>query len=154
MSKKAKKAKKAAKPDVWDGMTGSQWDDLGEYVRWVADQLGLRDWTFTLDRLPITAEADRDAWAMVTAIYGQRHARIQFCHDWCTLGANVRRKCVVHELLHCHVNQIHILLQNQLPSMLGDAGWEPVNQGVRYQTEHIVDAIAVAVAPLLPVPLA
>jgi len=151
VSKKRKKSKAAPRPDVWDGMSRAQWDDLAEYVREVANRIELRDWAFRLDRLPLgTKDDDRDAYAMVTVVYGRKLARIAFCHEWNTIAADERRHVVVHELLHCHVNQVHILLSNQLPSMIGDHAWEPINQSIRFQTEHIVDALADALAPHMP----
>jgi len=122
---------------------------LCTYVRAMADEVGLRDWTFTIMREP--AKGD-DLGAEITVTYGRRHANVSVCRDWNSLPDHERRHIVVHELLHCFTNAPHMRTEVMLEDLVGAAVWPVVEASLRMDMEHVTDAIASALAKHLPLP--
>jgi hypothetical protein len=124
-------------------MTPRQWEQIGLYVRGIADQLGLRDWHFNL----IEEEAaDPDAWATILCLHGRRVADIRLCADWMEIDAEQQRHSVVHELLHCHLENVaNHVNDHGLDKLIGEPAAHLLEQSFRRDVEHAVDAIATAI---------
>lgn len=75
-------------------------DELGRYVRDLADEMGLRDWYLGVHEGDVT---DTDHGAECDVTYGQKHANISFRGDWPHWEADEVRRLAVHELIHCHI---------------------------------------------------
>lgn len=129
--------------------TKKQRKHLGEYVRWMANELELRDWTVTVSReSPVNPEYA----ATVDCTYGRKCLTIKFCENFLTSHTpEQQRSTVCHELIHAHFKAIQWAynnLQTELSPSAYRMGWEGIND----QLEFGIDAMADAVAKHLPLP--
>jgi hypothetical protein len=129
-------------------MSRAAFDALGDYVRDVADRMGLRDWHFDLMAVPLAD--DDEALACITCTYGRKRARISVCHDWNTLKPEDRRKAIVHELVHPHFDSALDLVNRQIGNLVGNAAGEVFRASHTERMEFGVDAMADVIAPLMP----
>lgn len=120
---------------------------LDQYVRKVADAMGLRDW-----RLDVKGEPPEYAYAQCRPTDGQRHAELRFGSDFEALEPERRRAIVVHELVHCHIAQLQWQVEKDLERHLGPSTDRVFFDSFRRNVEYAVDAIAEALAPHLPLP--
>lgn len=127
-------------------MTDGQRDSLGEYIRRIADEMALRDWTFSVLSEP--AEADESAHIDIT--YGRKHALIRVAHDFVEFRPAAQRHSIVHELVHCHLEPACSIFQNEVQDALGFASGSLLWAGFKRNVEYGVDGLADAIAPLLP----
>ena len=129
--------------------TKKQRKRLGEYVRAIANELELRDWTITIAH---DSPDDSVYAATVECTYGRKSATIKFCENFLTSHSpEQQRATVCHELIHCHFKAIEWAynnLQSDLSPSLFRMGW----QGINDQLEFGIDAMADAVAKHLPLP--
>lgn len=122
---------------------------LGEYVRDVADMMGLRDWTVGIASDP---PDDSDANAKVDVPFGRRCAMIAFAPIWAERDPEGLRQTVVHELLHCHLwtlDQRHC----DLHSVLKESTYAIHHLAHHEALEIAIDSIAQAWAQTLPLPV-
>lgn len=135
-------------PDpVWPGMTRKRFDQIGRYIRDTANLLGLYDWRLKLAEQPST---DEDNLAEIAITYGRRRATITLCKDFASQHAEDQQIAIVHELLHIHLDPTFSLLCQSVPTLVGQAAWSVLQEAQREREEHVVDAIATAISPLLP----
>lgn len=113
------------------------------YVRDIADRLRLRDWTI---RVMDDEPEDKDAAASCQCIYGRKLANIRLAGSFLDDEPAEQRHTVVHELLHCHLDDAYWFAYGQLP---GDGGTREAF--VRF-FEKGIDGLADAISPLLPLP--
>ena len=111
------------------------------YLRALADAMTLRDWAF---RILDVGPSDEDAMALIRPTYGRRHASIWLSDDFLDDSPEAQRHTLVHELIHCHFAGAQHYLDDCLD---GDA-----RAAYRLMLESGVDAVADALAPLLPLP--
>lgn len=119
---------------------------LGRYIRWVANALGLRDWTFELLKDP----CDDDCWAVCSPTYGRKLAKLSFSSDFRGHDPSSQRATVVHELLHCvfAAEQDHV--RTHLPRHLAQSTYDVFQDTYRQMHEYAIDGLAVAIAPHMP----
>lgn len=129
--------------------SAAQWQAVCQYIRDTADTLTLRDWTIIVQDL--TPDAD-DAAASIKSTYGRRRAQMRLRRDWYNEMPEDIRHYVVHELLHLHHEGTDTVLHGLKPT-LGTAIFEPVYEAYKWQMELATDAVAEAIAPLLPLPI-
>lgn len=144
------------------GVTERQHHDIGAYVRYCADQIGLRDWTLRVD---ITDDADLRAtddhdgsgevWgAACEPVRGRKYATIK-------LGAEVVgvledgdresfRQTIAHELTHCHLAPLWEQLRLDTIRHFGQSTYDVFIASAERNMEYAVDAIGDAIAPRLP----
>lgn len=116
------------------------------YLRCVADALGLRDWRFdVLDDPP----REDDVFATVDVMHDKRHADVRLASDWPRLPPSARREALVHEVLHCHGAQTAALAED-VREQLSSAAWDLWHTAYHRAAELSVDALAHALAPLMP----
>lgn len=122
---------------------------LEEYVRWMADAMELRDWTFTIAHEP---PDDQKFSAVVDCLYGRKRATISFCKDFLTTHRPEQiRATVCHELIHCHFKSIE-WAYNNLQGSMDPTLFHVIWCGIHDQLEFGIDAMADAVAKHLPLP--
>lgn len=122
-------------------MTKADWDALARYVRWVANEVGLRDWFLWLDHEPcgrLGADLDgHGSMAECEASKGRKHLRIRVCKDFReALLAEAQRQTIVHELLHAHFAAMRQYVADAYPD--NPAAWEAFNTLLEFG----VDAVA------------
>lgn len=127
-------------------MNAAERKALGEYVRWVANDIGLRDWTFKLRWEGCPEEAQ----ASIEPTEGRRVAVIYFCDDFRSLPADDQRNAVVHELIHCHHAAATDIIRVDLVRQLSQSTYELLYGAFRRQVEYMVDALADVVAERMP----
>jgi hypothetical protein len=122
-------------------MTEIEWTVLGEYVRWVANEIGLRDWHLLLSQIP----PDEGCYAMIYPTEGRKHARLQVCADFRSLSLDVQRQAIVHELIHCHLapatDFIRLDLNNtgMLTQPVYDMLWASYKRQIECATDGMAD---------------
>jgi hypothetical protein len=119
---------------------------LGEYVRWVANELELRDWVIELDRSP----CDLDCAGYALCIDGQRHITIALAAGFRDYPPAEQRETIVHELLHAHTEACWRMVQTDLAEPLGKIAYYVFCDSYRRAMEYQVDALSKAIAPRLP----
>ncbi len=127
-------------------MRKRDWKELDRYVRWIADEIGLRDWTIDLQHEP----CDEDCNAQANLVYGRRLVRIRVSRDFRGYDRERVRQTTVHELVHCHFAAADNQVQHNLPDHLGQQGSRLFFDAFRRNMEYGVDAIAGALAPHMP----
>lgn len=133
---------------VVNGLTGLEWRALCGYVRHVADQLELRDWTIVVETDPPLSE---DAGAAIRPVYGRKRAWLRFRDDFRRAGADDQVQTVAHELLHCHLDAIETPLEDDsVADLMGSAAYHVLFQAHRNAIEFAVDAIAESFVHHLP----
>lgn len=120
---------------------------VGRYCREVANQLNLRDWTLEVMHDP----CDDDSLASVNLTSNRRIAQISFCSRFADLSPEQQRETVVHELLHCHINDTTDYV-HELKTLIGEPAWKLWRAAHVETIELATDAIAGAVAPFMALP--
>jgi hypothetical protein len=124
-------------------------DELGKYVRNMADLMGLRDWHLKLMNDP---PDDPEAAACCEVIYGQKYALIRFHRDWTSADPEELRSTVIHELIHCHVEPMRWSVNN-VKHVVGTAMFEVIFDAFSDALEVAVDGMARAWAESMPLPV-
>ena len=120
--------------------------ELEKYVRFVADDMELRDWTIVLVAEPCEARHD----ATITPTFGQKLAHLRVCKDFRAQHPESQRKTIVHELLHCHWHAAWEMVDTDLEKALGGQGGLLFSAGFNRNAETALDATAAALAKHLP----
>lgn len=113
---------------------------LPGYLRAVADKMDLRDWEFELQAVG----ADDNTLAGIKRFYGQRKAAIRIGERFWARDRVAQRLTVIHEMLHCHHAAPDEWIAGHLKGPEYEA-WE-------FMMEYSIDAVAVVVAPFMPLP--
>lgn len=122
-------------------MTESEWTILGDYARWIANEIGLRDWHLLLSQNP----PESDALAMIHPTEGRKHARLHVCSDFRTLTPEVQRQAIVHELIHCHLAPANDIIRldlnrtEMLTKPVFEMIWESYSRMIEYATDGMAD---------------
>lgn len=119
---------------------------LGHYIRWIADEMGLRDWNLHLLREP----ADDDCNAQARIIYGRKVCSIRVSEEFRTFEPERVRHSIVHELIHCHTAAADNTVQHDLTEHIGVCAADIFHSGYRRHAEYAVDGLADALSPHMP----
>ena len=125
-------------------------DELGQYIREMADLMGLRDWHLIIADDPLID--DPDANARVSVVFGQKRASIEFPPDWAERDADGFRRTICHELVHCHLWSMEQRVDD-LCGVLGSAAYMVASNAMKEAHELATDGIASAWAETLPLPI-
>lgn len=111
------------------------------YLREIADLLWLRDWTIEIES---DEPESSEAIAAIRPIWGRRRALIRFRDDFWNMDSEDQRQTIVHELIHCHfAESLHWAREVMKARPHG---------AYLLMHETSVDALADAIASLLPLP--
>lgn len=128
--------------------TQEQYSALSDYVRFIADELALRDWYIWIkDATP----DDENTAAQIEVTYGRRSATIVFDRNWFKMAPEELRHNIVHEIMHTHFNGVTMIFDSLKPA-LGEVAFNSVKEIFRWQSELTVDAITDAIAKRFPLP--
>ena len=120
-------------------MTKADRKVLTDYVRSVADDLGLKDWAIEVsDEEPI----DPDANASCQPTYGRKYATLRFASDFREHKPESQRNTVVHELLHCHLHPLGEQAEWDLSELIGKSADFAFCKAFRRNLEYAVDGLA------------
>lgn len=131
-----------------DGILGGDRHALGDYMREIANLMGLRDWYLFLSS---NDPEDDDAMACCEVAYGQKSATLCFHHSWPAWSMDELKATVVHELLHCHTEPMRWAVNNARDP-LGFMLFGVVEGAFIDALEVAVDGVARAWAEHLPDP--
>lgn len=124
---------------------------IGEYVRQVADRLGLRDWTFKVDwDEPENTHGGLATIATVEKWYGRRVAQLAFRGRLAMEPPEIVRHVVVHELCHLPFEPEQQLLDESLRDALGYHAYNVFTEAYRLLHEEAIDHLAEALVPSAP----
>ncbi len=117
------------------------------YARKLAALMGLAGWTIEVS----LTDAGDDNMAEVDCVYGQRIARIALSEHWGSYSDESVRDTLVHELVHVLFAQYSQLAHDLLTAASESAGVVG-GAALGCVEEWVVDNIALAWAPSLPLP--
>lgn len=129
-------------------MKAAQRKALDAYVRWLANEVGLRDWTIRIDR---DADGSEGAMASVRVVRGRKFAAIRLGADWATFTPDEVRHTLVHELVHAHTAPLDFIVEDTADA-LGSHAYAMLVVGWNLAHETTVDALADVIAPHMPLP--
>lgn len=113
------------------------------YTWKLADLLGLKDWSFTIDEgIPVDSH-DMIGTAGIQCHHGQM-ATVRFTEPFLDGAPEEQRLWLTHELLHCHFRRLDTFLSHTLDK-----------RDKLYYDEHeeeIVHRLARLMAPQMPLP--
>jgi len=112
--------------------------------------LGLRDWEIVAKKVaPGTMPEDMIAHAEIA--YGRKVLTVSLAQIFWTESPEDQRVDVAHELVHAHLDEPGAVVRD-IETQLGTLQYEMLNETYKRANENAVDAIAVLLAPLLPMP--
>jgi hypothetical protein len=134
-------------------VTAADKKEFQNYLRWIADHMGLRDWHFELFWMPgeemPQGGMDYDDQDGATAPLGacsptpgQREAHLYFDPRLRKEKRGEVREVVVHELLHCHFMHLREHVRTGLTKHLSQSSYDIFTQAFDMSWEYSVDAIA------------
>jgi hypothetical protein len=131
-------------------MTRDHFLALCTYVRACADVMGLKDWRIQINLEP---PEDDGATAAIAPVYGRRYAELRFCEDFNERMPTEQRQTVAHELIHCHLDELDTVLNTDtLTDIMGKPAFHLLHAHHHTALENATDALAEAIAPMLPLP--
>jgi len=114
-----------------------------EYVRAIADEIGLRDW-----RIHVDSSDEMESLGQCRTVGQRRIAYLTFVnHD----DAEELRDTVLHELLHIILNPLFLPIEN-VKSTLGEPLYNATYNSHIDHLERAVDTLSASLAPLFPLP--
>lgn len=138
------KKNRGAKPQ-W---TPARRKAVTEYIATLQNILRLRDWEILVDFDPLPLSDH--AYATMAPAPDQHRATIQFSDLFLQQPVDALRQTLVHEMLHCHFHVLQTTTENMIAGM-GESAALVAGPAVNTLAELTVDALADAIAPLLPV---
>jgi len=119
---------------------------LGKYIRWVADEMELRDWHIDLMR----ESAEKGTLAQVHPTFGRKHVEVRFCARFRALPPEEQRNTVVHELVHLHTAAMQSQVEKDLEQHLAQGTDRVFFDSFQRNLEYAVDGLANALAKHMP----
>lgn len=127
-------------------------DYIGPYLRYLADQIGLRDWYLWFGHSTPQDEGYSDEAAGLCSFGGpSKRATIRLREEWATWDEEKFRHICVHELLHCHFADIRSPLVT-LEGLIGGLLYATTFDAMTTHMEYAIDGIAYDWGRLLPLP--
>lgn len=118
-----------------------------EYIRQLADLMGLRDWSVMVMNKP----TGKRAGAAVRCTYGRKIVEIKLAPNFNAIAPELQRHYLVHELVHVHlwgVTQAVADVRMHTPKR-----WvQHLELAIGTAQEYGVDALAEVIAPTMPLP--
>ena len=108
------------------------------------DLLGLRDWVITIS----TKKAEQGSFAQIAPVDGQKRAVLFLGRRFWGLPVPEKRRVLIHELLHCHLDPLEKFVGHATEG-LDEVACQAIHAGVRQHIEFIADGLATELAQLL-----
>lgn len=118
-----------------------------EYTRKIAVSMGLGGWVIEECADP----ASEGCLAEIEPTYGQHHAKLSLCGNWNDLPAEEQRNTIVHELIHVALAPLS-QLSYDIVEALDEGSSKTARAALNLAEEYVVDALAEAWAPYMPLP--
>jgi hypothetical protein len=117
---------------------------LAEYVRYLADRMRLKDWSFEV-------EVDHDlegSLATVRIVHRRRIACLRFSEAFFGSDEQERRHAVIHELAHAPLQSMRDRVKTLVGQMTQPA-FEMFREGCDHEIETLADEWAATIAPYM-----
>jgi hypothetical protein len=134
-------------------MTRAERDAVNHYLRWIANRIGLQEWTFEVsfhDEFADEDDAEHQILAQCAPVYGRKVAEIRFLNELPTRKSFYVRWAVVHELLHCHFAPMHAVVKHHTGKELSRSAYTVFRESFDMELEYTLDALAGVIAESLP----
>ncbi len=119
---------------------------LINYIREIADKMGLRDWQFNMEKLP-----DDHTSIMRTKVWGDsKTATVWVGKSFWLHGPRMQREIVVHELTHWHTDLFNSEALRIVQNALGKEAMGIATGVIDTAHELLVDGISAAWARMFP----
>lgn len=141
-------------PDpVWPNMSRKDFLRFAASIRWMADQMGLRDWRLQLKWEPANTNDESDCYARIEVLGDIRCANIWLHEDFASMPEREQRRAICHELIHIHLDPITEVGDESLKDYLGLVGYEMLEHELHRTIERATESMAMHWGPLLdPIP--
>lgn len=116
-------------------------------LRWMADQMGLRDWTVSLD---FTSEEMEGVYATCTCPDNRKFATVALCAEWQEMHPEDQFQTLAHELMHCHLIALQTTLDTVIEPLLSGHQWNITQTLLHNNIECVVDDVGIAWASSMP----
>lgn len=136
---KKRKMKRMSDPAIKKQMKG-----VGDYIRYLADHMRLKDWSFDVEFNPQLEQS----LATVECIQNRRHAVLAVGPLFLESSPEDQRLAAVHELVHCHLQPTRTFFKT-LSKRLGKIH-ETLEENHDNHLESATDGLAAALAAALP----
>lgn len=123
---------------------------LAEYVRVVANTLGLPHWNISIENDDSLQEG---TFARVYVAHARAEALISFAPSFHASSPEERRATIVHELLHCILWPLEEYIEDSIPQLIGKPAYTVFESGFNLLTERAIDPLSVAIADMGSIPL-
>lgn len=129
-------------------MNDAQYRGYLDYLRELANAMLLADWEVSLKRTAVSM----DCYAQVLVMQTENHAVVRLAPEFLQGSIEDRREWLVHELLHCHLDRPHRIME-QLATQFGEnTACAFASEAHGYEVEICVQRMARLLAPYLPLP--
>lgn len=118
-----------------------------DYLRAVADRMGLRDWRIDVSLTP----AGEEYQAAIQCTGEKRVAVVRLAHDFRKLDPEEQRHALVHELVHVHFHG-SVRALHALKVLVGEPAFHVAAEAHELAEEQAVDALAWVIASGMPMP--
>lgn len=131
-------------------MKEADWDALERYVLNLQRMLGLGHW-----EIPVKRGHCEDGHRATIELFETRYSAYLRVHrDWLSFTQEEHRKIIVHELVHVHHRDITMAVECAKGGMGDGPAFAVFEQMMEQAEERSADALALAIAPHMPLPVA
>ena len=138
-------------------MNNRDFAELTRYVRWCANEVGLRDWTINLQlatKIDVVGSYEKSslyvAMGQCHPTPGKKYADVTLQADCRKWDVGFLRRIIIHELIHCHLADMREFPRMYLFDTMPKRQYHAFMFGFDLAWEHATNAIAVDWARLLP----
>lgn len=119
---------------------------LVPYVKYLQEQMALKDWSFTLE---LDMSDDEDAYAHIVSPDGRKQGIISLTKLFFEQDEEGQRHTLTHELTHAHTREVSTVT-GSVRNLLGDIAYPAFEKNMDNAIELAVDGIADGWAKMLP----
>jgi hypothetical protein len=129
-------------PDpVWTDMSRKQFFRIAVAIRWMANQMGLRDWVFQL-KWESAEGKEYDTYARIEVLNTLKLANIWVCLDFASLDESEQRRCMCHELIHVHLDLSNTIGDQTIQDLVGHSVYQLFAEEAHRAIETATEAMA------------
>lgn len=142
-------------PDpVWQDMSRYDFLRYCAFTRWTADQLGLRDWIIQINWEPADKDSTfKDCYARVSVVGDIKTATIWLSKDFHFIEEPEKRRAIVHELIHVHLDGLSHIGGEAIADATGKVFQSLLEEEMHRAIEMTTESLAQSFARLLdPIP--
>lgn len=128
--------------------TQEQVDAVGQFVRYLEEQLDLQQWKIVLQHEPANIDSPQ-AGAAIKPIYGRNTASLFLAHDFFTYSIEDMEHYLIHEMCHLLSTHVDDVIENGPETIMGKAAFTIFHQSYLMASERMTDHLAVVIKRLI-----